>query len=157
MRVQSRKFNTTLEVHEDQIIRFPRGLIGLANETEFVLLEREQSPRIAWLQSLKDPDLALPVVSSHDLAEEYPDVPLDGGAVGAELPSAEADTAVMVVLTCQHGMPPTVNLMSPIVVDADRRVGQQVILRGSRFASRELLALRPVNDSVAAQAAGGAP
>jgi flagellar assembly factor FliW len=149
MRIESRKFNTTFEVQEDQLIRFPRGLIGLATETEFVLIHREQSPHIAWLQSIRTPELALPVVSSHDLAQEYPDVPLDAELAGIDGARAEDDTAVMVVLTAQQGMPPTVNLMSPIVVDAARRIGGQVMLSGSRFRSRELLALRAPEDQVA--------
>jgi flagellar assembly factor FliW len=49
----------------------------------------------------------------------------------------------MLVLTCQHGLAPTINMMSPIVVDTKTRTGAQLILQGTRFASREVLTLRP--------------
>ena len=57
----------------------------------------------------------------------------------------------MVVLTCQSGMTPTINMMSPIVVDAKTRQGAQVILQGTRYQSREVLSLRPMADAPASQ------
>ena len=155
MRVESHKFRTVLDLHHEQIIHFPQGLIGLSGEKEFVLFEREQSPRVAWLQSVRTPELALPVVSGHELAHEYPDVPVDRALFSDDLPPLDEDTAVMVVLTCQLGMPPTVNMTSPILVDTRTRQGRQVILQGTRFATREILALRPLvgeNDTTVAAA-----
>jgi flagellar assembly factor FliW len=149
MRVESRKFNTVMELRDDSVIQFPHGLIGFAGETEFVLIERDQSPRIAWLQSINNPDLALPVVSGHELDEEYPDVPLESAMYSDRLAPLDAETALMVVLTCETGMVPTVNMVSPIVVDAKTRTGTQVILRNSRFASREVLSFRSFDGSVA--------
>ena len=142
MKVESRKFDVVLDVPEDRVIRFPMGLIGMEQEKEFVLLEREQSPRIAWLQSTRNPDLVLPIVSGHELAEEYPDVPLDGAIFSEHLGAVGDESAVMVVLSCPPGAVPTVNLASPLVVNSKTRTGTQIILRGSRYASRELLAFR---------------
>ncbi len=146
MRVESRKFNTVIEMEDDKVIQFPFGLIGFANEKEFVLLERDQSPRIAWLQSVNTPELALPVISGHELSEDYPDVPLASALYADRLAPMGEETALMLVLTCQHGMAPTINMMSPIVVDAKTRTGAQLILQGTRFASREVLTLRPYAD-----------
>ncbi|MBM4362979.1 MAG: flagellar assembly protein FliW [Deltaproteobacteria bacterium] len=154
MRVESKKFDAVLEVDDSEVIQIPHGLIGFAGETEFVLFERDQSPRIGWLQSVHDPALTLPVVSGSDLEQGYPDVPLSDAIYADRLGSCD-DHEVMVVLTCQFGMVPTVNMVSPIVVDVRRRVGAQVILRGTRFASREVLSLRPERWSGAPAAAKG--
>jgi flagellar assembly factor FliW len=145
MRVESRKFNTVLELDDDAVICFPHGLIGFADETRFVLLERDHSPRIAWLQSVDNPDLALPVVSCHELAEPYKNGDL-GDVLDDDEEADSEDTAMMVVLTCQNGMLPTVNMVAPLVVDARTRTGKQVLLKNSRFATREPLSLRPLDD-----------
>ena len=126
MRVESRKFNTVIETEDDKVIEFPFGLIGFADERQFILIEREQSPRVAWLQSVKTPDLALPVISGHELGEDYPDVPLEGALYADRIAPIGEDTAIMVVLTCQTGMAPTVNMMSPVAVDAGTRTGTQL-------------------------------
>jgi len=149
MRVESRKFNTTFEMEDDKVIHFPFGLIGFAQEKDFVLLERDQSPRIAWLQSVNNPELALPVVSGHELCDDYPDVPLTDAIFADRVGPMSDETALMVVLTCQTGMAPTINMMSPIVVDAKTRTGAQLILQGTRFASREVLTLRPYAEEAA--------
>jgi flagellar assembly factor FliW len=149
MRVESRKFNTVLELDEQDVIRFPHGLIGFADETRFVLLERENSPRIAWLQSVDNPDLALPVVSCHDLAEQpYPDVAVEEAVYFDDGFETGEDTAMMVVLTCQVGMAPTVNMVAPLVVDSRTRTGMQVLLQNTRFETRHPLALRPLEDEL---------
>jgi flagellar assembly factor FliW len=149
MRVESRKFNTVLELDESDVIHFPHGLIGFAEETKFVLLERDNSPRIAWLQSVDNPELALPVVSCHELAEPIPDNAVEEAVVDDDDIDQNEDTAVMVVLTCQSGMVPTVNMMAPLVVDSRSRTGKQVLLRDRRFATREPLSLKPLNDEPA--------
>jgi len=149
MRVESRKFNTVLELDETDVIRFPHGLIGFAAETRFVLLERDNSPRIAWLQSVDNPDLALPVISCHDLAEQpYPDVEVQKAVYFDDEIETGEDTAVMVVLTCQNGMVPTVNLVAPLVVDSRTRTGVQVLLQNSKFDTRQPLSLRPLEDEL---------
>jgi flagellar assembly factor FliW len=146
MRVESRKFNTVLELDESDVIRFPHGLIGFTDETRFVLLERDNSPRIAWLQSVDNPDLALPVVSCHELAEPLPDAAVEEAVSDDDEIDTSDDTAILVVLTCQTGMVPTVNMMAPLVVDSRSRTGKQVLLKDRRFATREPLSLRPLED-----------
>ena len=138
MKIYSQKFRSVLVLEDDAIITFRDGLIGFSDETEFVLLQREQSPRVAWLQSVKTPEFAIPVISTHELAFDYPDIPIERAHRAEGLPGIDEHTALMVVLTCQKGMMPTVNLMAPIVVDSRTRSGGQVLLEGSRFGTREL-------------------
>jgi flagellar assembly factor FliW len=46
-----------------------------------------------------------------------------------------------VVLSAAPGQPSTVNLLAPIVIDAETRTGTQVVLEGSRFSTRELFVM----------------
>jgi len=135
MIVESERFGR-LELPEADAIAFPRGLIGFPEEREFVLLAREGSERVAWLQSMRTPALAFPVVSAHGLGVEYPDVPLP--APWGEAP----DLAVLAVLAAPTGGPATVNLMAPVIVNAATRRGEQVLLEGTRFSARELYVVR---------------
>jgi flagellar assembly factor FliW len=50
-----------LQISEEDIVRFPKGIPGFADHTEWVFAGDEDSP-IKWLQSLKDGDVALLVV-----------------------------------------------------------------------------------------------
>jgi flagellar assembly factor FliW len=46
-----------------------------------------------------------------------------------------------VILSAPRGQPATVNLLAPLVVNADTRNGAQVILENTRFSARELFVL----------------
>jgi flagellar assembly factor FliW len=138
MKVESTKFGT-LNIDDRAVLDFPCGVIGFPGERRFVAVQR--SDMIAFLQSVSTPDLALPVVSVHALAQLYPDVELEPAAVGAGLGKQASDLAVLVVLTALPEQPATVNLMAPVLVNVATRRGAQVFLDGTRFGVRELFVL----------------
>ena len=152
MQIASDRFGS-IELESDDIINFPRGVIGFPDEQNFVLIRHGESEMIGWLQSTASPELAFPVVSAHGLAPNYPDVPV---TVAAEKAGVEADdaAAVLAVLSAGAGSPATVNLLAPIVVNAETRTGAQVILEGSKFSTRELFVLPQVIGASSQRATG---
>ena len=67
------KFFGEIDLPEEKIITFERGLIGLADYKKFTILydcEKENS-NISWLQSVEEPTLALPVVKPWIIKEDY--------------------------------------------------------------------------------------
>ena len=135
--VQTSRFGI-VQVEETAPIRFPAGVIGFPDETEFVLVPHGDSDFIAWLQSAKTPELAFPVVSAHGLVADYPDVDIEKVADRVGLGAAPEDLALLLVLSTPRGLPATVNLLAPVVVNSRDRVGAQLFLEGSRFSTREL-------------------
>ena len=157
MMIQSERFGT-IEMAEEEVLHFPAGVVGFPAEREFVLVRHGESSVVAWLQSIKTPGLALPVVSAHGLSDDYPDVALEALAERAGLGSNPDDLAVVAVLCAPRGLPATVNLLAPIVVNAATRKGAQIFLEGSRFTTRELFALpgvQPAEPAAEAAAAAG--
>lgn len=151
MNIHSRRFGD-IEIDDESVLQFSQGIIGFPEEREFVLIPHSSTGFLAWLQSVRTPGLALPVVSAHAFGEKYPDVPVEPAAEAAGVGSTAEDVAVMVVLCAPQGQPATVNLLAPIVVNATTRTGAQVILDGSRFTTRELF-IRQEPEAAKAQAA----
>src|SRR5262249_8593647 len=58
---ESSRFGT-LEIETEEVIEFPSGLIGLGGARYSLLTTDDQSP-FAWLQSIDDPELALPITN----------------------------------------------------------------------------------------------
>lgn len=137
MNITSRRFGA-LAIDDEQVLEFPDGVIGFPNERSFVLVPHNSSGFLAWLQSTTEPDLALPVVSAHAFGAKYPDIDLEALLAGSKVGNSLEDIALMVVLCAPQGLPATVNLLAPIVVNVTTRRGAQVILEGSRFTTREL-------------------
>ena len=145
MAIQTDRFGS-VEVDAKDVIRFPRGIIGFADEREFVLIRTTNAQAVGWLQSVTNPGMALPVVSAHVLAPPYPDVDIESYAQSAGIGTTLDELAVLVVLNAQPGVPATVNLVAPIVVNATTRVGAQILLDGTRFSTREMFILPSKTD-----------
>lgn len=148
MKIDSQRFGA-LEVSEEEVLNFPSGIIGFEKEPKFVLVPHGSSSFLAWLQSVNTPELALPVVSAHAFGEKYPDVPIQGILQSAGIATGSEEVAILVVLCANRSQPSTVNLLAPIVVNAETRQAAQIILEGTRFSTRELFVL-PANPEASA-------
>jgi flagellar assembly factor FliW len=114
----------SVEIDAGAVIEFPAGLIGLGG-ARYALIATDADAPFAWLHSVDDPDVALPVTNPWlhfgDYAVDLSDA--DAARVGAADP-AEVDIWV----TVRTGAEPSdfsCNLRAPIVVWKGR--GHQVI------------------------------
>ena len=153
MQIESTRFGK-LDIDERKVIAFPKGLIGFPEEKSFVMVHGKSTDTVAWLQSTLTPNLALPVVSVHQFAPNYPDVPLDAAAERAGLQGSPDDMAALVVLCASPGVPATVNLQAPIIVDAANWTGVQTILEGTKYTTREVFVVPAAATQPVAAAAG---
>ena len=143
MKVQSSRFGT-LELDDQEVIRFPAGLIGFPDETSFVMLRPKPESPIAWLHSTQTSWFALPVVSADALQADLGGT-LTEATKASGLVSSNEPFAVMAVLNAPGaGVPASVNLMAPIIVNAETRQGAQLLLESSNYSTQEPFVLRTV-------------
>jgi flagellar assembly factor FliW len=120
-----------ISVEESSAITFPRGIIGFSEEVRFSIVERTNGA-VAYLQSLRNPRLALPIIDASLLAPTYPDGPREDLA---NLVGIDANN--MAVLVVVHVSPDDkrlrANLLAPIVVDVENRKAWQVILDAETY------------------------
>ena len=125
--IQSTRFGT-LEIEADAVLSFPHGLIGLGG-TRYALLTTDDESPFAWLHSVEDPDLALPITRPSQFFTGYNLVVSDEDA---EILRLGDDTLAEVWVTV-HAAPRmedfTVNLRAPIVMmrAADGIMAYQVL------------------------------
>jgi flagellar assembly factor FliW len=142
MKIDSTRFGT-LDLDDNAQICFPHGIVGFPNERCFVLLRRRPTSAVGWLQSTMNPALAFPVVSLDALEIEYPDHSIEQAAAESGISNTIESIAVMAVVSAPGGgAPATVNLLSPIIVNADTRTGAQVLLEKSRYSTQEPFVMR---------------
>ena len=63
-----------------------------------------------------------------------------------DFPAPVGITPMLAVLSAPRGMPATVNLLAPVLINSVNRMGAQVFLEGSRFTTRELFVLPPTSE-----------
>jgi flagellar assembly factor FliW len=121
--VRSSRFGD-MEIPAEAVISFPAGLIGLGGQ-RYALLAREEDSAFAWLHSLDDPDLAIPVTNPWRF---FADFSLELSDDDAERVGVDGDGQAAVWVTVRAGERPEdcmANLAAPILVHEGR--GFQVI------------------------------
>jgi flagellar assembly factor FliW len=123
--LQSTRFGD-LELSEDDALEFPDGLVGLPGTRYALLLPEDPDGAFAWLQSLDDATLALPVTRPGRFFPDY-DVVLDDEDVDPVLRDTEGVDTWVVVRAGERLEDFSANLRAPLLIVGRR--GWQVINR----------------------------
>ncbi|MCX7945476.1 MAG: flagellar assembly protein FliW [Hydrogenophilus sp.] len=133
MRLNSPIFGE-LDVSDDKVIEFPKGLPGLPGLTRFVLVHeaREEGlPRVYMLQSVDDPEVAMSLVSPDALGVRY-ELELTDEEVAVLQVSSPEELALAVVVRRDEESPENrglrANFMGPILINPNSRKGLQKVL-----------------------------
>ena len=135
MKITTRVFGE-IEIDDSKIIRFPAGIIGFPEMTDFALVfdeEKGKETPIRWLQSLQEANFVLPVMDPLLVAEDYnPEVEDDYLAPLGEM-SAE-ETLVLVTVTVPKELSKmSVNLQAPIIINAETKKAIQMIVNTEKY------------------------
>lgn len=136
MEIQTTRFGR-LEVADDRIMEFPRGLLGFPDRTRFALIQTSEENYFFWLQCVDDANLAFVITDPSTFFKDY-EVPIRE-ELRAELGLASLEAAQVFVICNKVGDWLTGNLLGPIVINVENRVGQQVVLTEKKWTTRQPL------------------
>jgi flagellar assembly factor FliW len=125
VRVRSTRFGA-FEVSQDQVLRFPQGMIGLPEARRYVIVDHRPGSPFKWMLALDDPELGFAIANPYELVPGYRP-PLE---LAARLLEADPeDLAIFVVVTIPSDPAQmTVNLMAPVAVHLRTRIARQIVL-----------------------------
>lgn len=139
MEVQTARFGT-IEIEEDRVINFPKGLLGFADQCRYCLLQPNDDACFFWLQCLDDPALAFVITDPNLFVKDY-SVPVRDDQLESLGLSRLEDAQVFVIVN-KVDSKLTGNLQGPLVINTISRSGEQFVLAEKRWTTRhELLAL----------------
>ncbi len=137
MKLLTRNFGE-IEVDDSKIITFPKGIVGFPDLISFTLIydSEKENNSIKWLQSLDEPEFAMPVIDPLLVSNDYnPEIDDDKLSVIGEWDSN--DILVLVTITVPHEIEKmTVNLKGPFVINATTRKAVQTILEEDKYEVR---------------------
>jgi len=148
MKITSMRYGTEeqLVVTPDQVFEFYPGLGGFEQYHRYALIAEEDSP-IEWLQAVDDPEVVFaliePFLCAPDYAFELPDA--DVVALGLQHPGEALVRCILALRSDPEEI--TANMLAPLVLNPQARVGRQVVLQDSDWPLR-----LPVFDAVRALA-----
>ncbi|MGN0321027.1 MAG: flagellar assembly protein FliW [Lachnospira sp.] len=139
MRVQTKWFGE-IEVSDEKIITFEKGIIGFEDWKKYTLVydaEKEEDVSIVWLQAVDEPTLALPIMKPELVYETYDPIVEDEiiNSLGENIKDAEL--MVFCALTVPQDLTKmTINLKAPIIINVDTMKGVQLIADNSDYQVR---------------------
>lgn len=139
MKIQTKYFGEQ-EISESDILSFPSGLPGFAQERRFIL--QPFSEVFSILQSLDQPQLAFVVTSPYLFFENYT-LDLPDAFVHQLTIEKPEDVTVWVIVSVQAPLSDsTANLKAPIVLNMRQNLGKQYIAEQSTYSLRERLMMQ---------------
>ncbi len=124
MLVTTSRFGQVQSTQEEVII-FPQGLIGFESSRHWLIIPDPENRDVAWLQSVAQPQVALPMVSPRKYAPNYK-VSIPNRQL-SPLKLRSSDRVYVLNVVSKSGKTLTINLRSPIVVNLTKRLACQVI------------------------------
>ena len=136
MELRTTRFGV-VEVAEDRIITFPRGLLGFSSYTRYCLLQPSEDAAFFWLQSVEEPGLAFVVTDPALFFPEFSAPIRPDQMEGLALEKLEDAQVFVIVNKVNDAM--TANLQGPLVINTVARVGEQLVLADKRWTTRHHL------------------
>lgn len=139
MEVQTTRFGT-VEIAEDRILSFPKGLLGFNQYHKYCLLQPNDDACFFWLQCLEEPSLAFVIT---DPAQFFPDFSVPVRAEQMEdLKLTNLEQSQIFIIVNKIGNTLTGNLQGPLIINVNERVGEQFVVSEKKWTTRhELLTL----------------
>ncbi len=129
MTAETRLFGK-IDIEDDKLITFPEGIVGFPFLEHFALIHDEDNKEsaIMWLQSMEEPEFAMPVVEPQRVVDGYnPVINDDLLAPAGDLKPEQ--TYVLVTLTVPREIEKmSVNLKAPIIINMENNKAVQLIV-----------------------------
>ena len=135
MKVNTRIFGE-IEVDEDKLIQFANGIVGFPELKDFALIydeEKGTDSDVRWMQSIQEPNFAIPVIDPLAIKPDYNPVVEDEllNPVGGINP---AELLVLVTITVPTDITKmSINLRAPIIINAAAKKACQIIVEGEDY------------------------
>ena len=140
MKVNTSRFGT-LDIADNEIIRFPDGLYGFEKETEFTFLPfnpNVESP-MEWMQSLKSSHLAFVITDPYLYLQDYKLKLSEDDKKRVNLKNEEPFLTRTIVTIPENYLEMTTNLIAPLIINKDKGVAKQFVLTSMDYDTRHYL------------------
>ena len=139
MNIKTRDFGQ-IEVSEEKIILFQEGIPGFEEEKQFVvILNEDKENPFHYLQSVTNSELAFLIINPFEVFKDY-DISLPETAKEKLKISDQKQIAIYSIVSVPEEMEKmTTNLLGPIFINIEEKLGKQVILDDNRYITKHFI------------------
>jgi len=136
MKIQTTRFGL-IEVDQSRLLKFPTGVLGFPDITEYALLQTNDEGNFFWLQAIDRSDVAFVVCDPLLFVPDYqvPIRPEDCEQIDLK----SMDDAQVLIIVNKVNKTLTGNIQGPLVINAINRTGRQLVLSEKKYSTRHPL------------------
>ena len=125
-----------LEVPEDRIIAFERGIPGFESCLRYALLDGEEDSPFYYMHSVDDPAVSFVVADPFYFFRDFECVLPDHVIAELELKEPSDVTMLSLVIVSSNPVHSMINLLAPLVINRQTRRGLQYVMHDSAYGVR---------------------
>ncbi|MBB6453626.1 flagellar assembly factor FliW [Salirhabdus euzebyi] len=130
-----------VEVKEEELLTFEKGIPGFNKEKNFVLLDIPENPTFQVMQSIETEELAFVVTNPYLFYNNY-EFDLDQTTIELLEVEKPEDVLVKTIVTMQSPFESsTLNLQAPVVCNIKNKKAKQLVLNNSPYMTRHPLSV----------------
>ena len=129
-----------IEVEEEKVVHFEKGIPAFEDEHEFLIIPYDEESPYYFMQSLKTPELAFlittPFIFFPDYVIEIDDETLDELKI-----KNQEDVMLYSLITIPNGSVRymTANLLAPVVINTENMQAKQIVMEKTRYTTKHRL------------------
>lgn len=127
------KYHGKVEYEEEEVITFPKGMLGFEDLKKFIICTAEENPLFKILHSIEDNAISFVVISPFEVMEHY-EVRLSKDTINELNIEKEEDVILLNTVTLNSKVENiTTNLKAPIVINIKEKLGEQIIIDNDKY------------------------
>jgi flagellar assembly factor FliW len=138
IRVESEQYGS-FEIPEESVVTFPHGIPGFPTLQRYCIIEVKQGSRFKLLQSIDNAGLAFVITDPLGVDPDYPLQAIHEAAAQFGLEQGEPVAVAAIVTVPKPPGRPTANMLAPLVMGKNSRLGVQIVLHDRSYEVRHEL------------------
>ena len=126
------KYLGEVEIDASEILSFHQGLLGFQEYKEFVLLPLDADLPLALLQSTEEVSIGFIVALPFAFKQDYAFDLSDEDKYDLQIEKEEDVLTYSIVTLNETFADSTINLLAPVVININKKIGKQIVLQDSK-------------------------
>ena len=129
-----------IEVEEEKVVHFERGIPAFEEEHEFLIIPYDEESPYYFMQSLKTPELAFLITTPFIFFPEYV-IEIDDETLDELKIKNQEDVMLYSLITIPNGSVRymTANLLAPVVINTENMQAKQIVMEKTRYTTKHRL------------------
>lgn len=133
------KFLGEVEIREEDIIIFPDGILGFEDSRQFILLDIPENDFFKILQDVECEYISFIATDPFKFKEDYEMEVPDNELLKINIRKKEQIAMLNIVTLSDVFEKSTMNLLAPIILNTENRIGKQYVLNNMSYSTKHSL------------------